>query len=111
MRAAVMRETRLVVDTIVEPEPGNGAVSIPSLSCGICGSDLHALKHGAELVQSLCELDTPNPLERSRDVVMGRELCAEVPTGLPPRTCARSCPIRFSELSRFRPGPPGTPGH
>jgi threonine dehydrogenase-like Zn-dependent dehydrogenase len=78
MRAAVMRGTRLVVDTVADPEPGAGEVLVRSLACGICGSDLHALKYGSELAQSMREVGTPRVLDTSRDVVMGHEFCAEV---------------------------------
>jgi len=42
MRAAVMRDHRLVVDTVDDPHPGIGQVVVKTLACGICGSDLHA---------------------------------------------------------------------
>ena len=50
MRAAVMRNQRLVVDTVPDPTPGPSEVVVKTLACGICGSDLHALKHAAKLV-------------------------------------------------------------
>ena len=43
MRAVVARNKELVVETIADPSPGPGQVVVKSLSCGICGSDLHAL--------------------------------------------------------------------
>src|SRR5262245_44486064 len=46
MRAAIMRGKQLVVDDLPLPEPGPGEVLVRTLACGICGSDLHALKHG-----------------------------------------------------------------
>jgi len=46
MRAAVMRNKKLVVDDIATPAPGPGEALVKTLACGICGSDLHALKHG-----------------------------------------------------------------
>ena len=45
MRAAVMRDRKLVVADVPMPEPGPGDVLVRTLACGICGSDLHALKH------------------------------------------------------------------
>jgi threonine dehydrogenase-like Zn-dependent dehydrogenase len=50
MRAAVMRERRLVVDEVPEPVPGPGQVLVKTLACGICGSDLHALEHADQMV-------------------------------------------------------------
>ena len=48
MRAAVMREAQLVVDTVPDPEPGPGEMLVRTLACGICGSDLHALAPRAQ---------------------------------------------------------------
>jgi threonine dehydrogenase-like Zn-dependent dehydrogenase len=45
MRAAVMRDRKLVVAEVPVPEPGPGEVLVRTLACGICGSDLHALRH------------------------------------------------------------------
>ena len=52
MRAAVMRDHRLVVEEIDAPEPRAGEVLAKTLACGICGSDLHALKHTERLIES-----------------------------------------------------------
>jgi threonine dehydrogenase-like Zn-dependent dehydrogenase len=78
MRAAVMREGRLVVDTIADPTPGPGEVLVKTLACGICGSDLHALKFAPQLVESARESGMPFQLDVARDVVMGHEFCAEI---------------------------------
>ncbi|HVO26012.1 MAG TPA: zinc-binding dehydrogenase [Candidatus Margulisiibacteriota bacterium] len=78
MRAAVMRSSQLVVDTIPDPVPHEGEVLVKTLACGICGSDLHALKHAAKLVEVAKETGAPFQLDLTRDVVMGHEFCAEV---------------------------------
>lgn len=78
MRAAVMRNAQLVLDTVPDPVPGSGEILVKTLQCGICGSDLHALKHAARLVEVARETGTPFTLDPSRDVVMGHEFCAEV---------------------------------
>src|SRR5512140_104822 len=78
MRAAVMRSSKLVVDTIPDPEPGPGEVLVKTLACGICGSDLHALKHADKLVESAIESGVPFTMDVKRDIVMGHEFCAEV---------------------------------
>ena len=41
MRAAVLRQGRIVVDDVPEPQPGPGQVLVETIACGICGSDLH----------------------------------------------------------------------
>jgi threonine dehydrogenase-like Zn-dependent dehydrogenase len=78
MRAAVMRNARLVVDTVPDPVPGEGEVLVKTLACGICGSDLHALKHADKMVEAARETGAPFSLDLARDVVMGHEFCAEV---------------------------------
>lgn len=78
MRAAVMRNRQIVVDTVPDPEPGPGEVLVKTLACGICGSDLHALVHADKMVQAARDTDTPFNLDPARDVVMGHEFCAEV---------------------------------
>src|SRR5262245_22166398 len=78
MRAAVMRGGRLVVDRVADPVPGPGEVLVKTLACGICGSDLHALKHAPRLVDAARESGVPFTLDPSRDVVMRHEFCAEV---------------------------------
>jgi threonine dehydrogenase-like Zn-dependent dehydrogenase len=78
MRAAVMREGRLVVDTLSDPAPGPGEVLVKTLACGICGSDLHALKHAPKLALAARDAGMPFSMDPARDVVMGHEFCAEI---------------------------------
>lgn len=78
MRAAVMRGSKIVVDTVPDPEPQTGEVLVRTVACGICGSDLHALKHGEQMVEAAREAQVPFVMDLSRDVVMGHEFCAEV---------------------------------
>ncbi len=83
MRAAVMRHGTLVADEVPDPVPGDGQLLVRSLACGICGSDLHALKHGAEFAALG---GVGEPLDLSRDVIMGHEFCVEVLEGGPGTT-------------------------
>ena len=78
MRAAVMRQSHLVVDTVPDPEPRESEVLVRTLACGICGSDLHFLKHADKMIEAARESSLPFSLETTRDVVMGHEFCAEV---------------------------------
>ncbi len=79
MRAAVMRSGRIVAAEVPEPTPGPGQVLVKTLACGICGSDLHALKHGEQMVRVSREVDAwAFVMDLSRDVVMGHEFCAEI---------------------------------
>jgi len=72
MRAAAMREQKLVVKDVEEPTPGPGQVLVETLACGICGSDLHVLQRG--------EIGSgeESPIDPNRDLVMGHEFSARV---------------------------------
>ena len=78
MRAAVMRGSKIVVDTVPDPEPLAGEILVRTLACGICGSDLHALEHGDLMVEASREAGAPTVMDLGRDVVMGHEFCAEI---------------------------------
>jgi threonine dehydrogenase-like Zn-dependent dehydrogenase len=78
MRAAVMRSQRLVVADLPLPQAGPGEVLVKTLACGICGSDLHALKHAERFVEASRRAGSVFTMDLSRDVVMGHEFCAEI---------------------------------
>ncbi len=78
MRAAVMRDRKIVTDTLPDPEPQTGEVLVRTIACGICGSDLHALKHTDLMVEAAKESGAPFVMDPNRDVVMGHEFCAEI---------------------------------
>jgi threonine dehydrogenase-like Zn-dependent dehydrogenase len=78
MRAAVMRSRKLVVADIPLPDPGPGEVLVKTLACGICGSDLHALKHAERFVENARRAGGRFVMDLERDVVMGHEFCAEI---------------------------------
>src|SRR5947207_14464059 len=77
MRAAVMRDRKLIVADVPVPTPGSGEVLVRTLACGICGSDLHALKHAEEFVETSRRAGG-RPLDLGRDAVMGDEFCGEI---------------------------------
>ena len=77
MRAAVMRDRTLVVADVPVPQPGPGEVLVRTLACGICGSDLHALKHAEKFVETERRAGL-RVMDLGRDVVMGHEFCAEI---------------------------------
>jgi threonine dehydrogenase-like Zn-dependent dehydrogenase len=78
MRAVVMRDRKLVVADVPAPQPGPGEVLVRTLACGICGSDLHALKHADRFVETARRAGNPRVMDLGRDVVMGHEFCAEI---------------------------------
>ncbi len=78
MRAAVMRDQKLVVDDVPTPQPGPGEVLVKTLACGICGSDLHTLKHAQKLVEISEQSGGAFNMDLTRDIVMGHEFCVEV---------------------------------
>jgi threonine dehydrogenase-like Zn-dependent dehydrogenase len=92
MRAVVMRNSKLVVDTVADPVPGPNEALVRTLACGICGSDLHALEHADRMVEAARESGAPSFMDPARDVVLGHEFCVEV--------------VEFgpSTTSRLRPG-------
>jgi threonine dehydrogenase-like Zn-dependent dehydrogenase len=73
-----MRDSKLVVEDVSMPEPGEGEVLVKTLACGICGSDLHALKYGQQMVDTSVETGGSFSMDLTRDVVMGHEFCAEI---------------------------------
>jgi len=80
MRAAIMRNAKIVVDTVPEPEPLAGEVLVSIHACGICGSDLSALKYGDLMVEASIEAGVPpaSVMDLTKDVYMGHEFCAEI---------------------------------
>jgi threonine dehydrogenase-like Zn-dependent dehydrogenase len=90
MRAAVMSNWQLRIDDIDVPTAGPGQVLTKVLSCGICGSDLHLLRHGEESRRLSDEIAAEQRAEGiepessammfdpAGDLVMGHEFCCEV---------------------------------
>lgn len=112
MRACVMREHRLVVDEVADPRPELGQVLVRTLACGICGSDLHFLRHADamsamtdEMLPSMGELGglVTTQIDLSRDIIMGHEFCGEVletgpdTVGPPPGTLVVSIPVLLAD--------------
>jgi threonine dehydrogenase-like Zn-dependent dehydrogenase len=98
MRAVVMRDRTLQVAEVPVPAPGPGEVLVRTLACGICGSDLHALKHAERFVEAARRAGNPSPMDLARDVVMGHEFCAEIVEHGP--ETARALPVGARVCSR-----------
>ena len=77
MRAAVLRERKLIAGEVPEPPaPGPGQVLVETIACGICGSDVHMYQHIDRLVEQSRQAGTP--LAAGGDLVMGHEFSARV---------------------------------
>lgn len=78
MRAAIACAGRLDVRDVDDPVPSAGDALVRVRACGICGSDLHALRHGALMVEQAGAAGLPLTFDPSRDHIMGHEFSAEV---------------------------------
>jgi threonine dehydrogenase-like Zn-dependent dehydrogenase len=110
MRAAALKSGQIYVrDDVPEPEPAFGQILVQVKACGICGSDLHFAKHGADMlaltkeVQGMPEMGLGGPdIDLDQDVYMGHEFSAEVleigpdTVGPAPGTLVTSIPILFT---------------
>jgi threonine dehydrogenase-like Zn-dependent dehydrogenase len=69
-------------DDVAEPVPGPGQVLVGVKACGICGSDLHFAKHGADVLELNDQIEGFGGggmnIDLDRDVFMGHEFSAEV---------------------------------
>lgn len=90
MRAAVVRDCRIVVEQRPMPVPGPGEVLVRTRACGICGSDLHLFEHGAEMMRMAERLGV-QPDNLTDGLVMGHEFVAEI-VGFGPDT-RRELPV------------------
>ena len=112
MRAAVMRNRTLVLADVPAPKPGAGEVLVRTLACGICGSDLHALKHADKFVETSRRAGNPFVMDLGRDVVMGHEFCAEIVDHGPETTRALKAGTRVcSRPTLLRPTGPQSIGY
>jgi 2-desacetyl-2-hydroxyethyl bacteriochlorophyllide A dehydrogenase len=78
MKAAIMRDGKIVVDEIPELTPSSGQVLVETIACGICGSDLHAIKQPKAAVEAITLDGMPPPYDPEKDVVMGHEFSARI---------------------------------
>ena len=105
MRSAVLRNGAMFVrDDVDDPTPGPGEVLVEVAACGICGSDLHFAKFGAEMMEVGARMEGTvdlgrTPPDLAQDVFMGHEFCGTVldlgpsTDGPAPGTVVTSVPI------------------
>ncbi len=78
MRAVVMRDSRLVIDELPDPEPGPGEILVRTLACGICSADVRTLGDAQGWIDQVEDWGESDALDPSRDLVLGHEFCGEV---------------------------------
>lgn len=78
MKGVILRGGKLVVDELAEPAPGPGQVLVETHACGICGTDLHALRHMRDFLDGLRRSGGPLPTDPDRDIAFGHEFCGEI---------------------------------
>jgi threonine dehydrogenase-like Zn-dependent dehydrogenase len=88
----------MIVDEVPDPVPQFGQVLVRTVACGICGSDLHFVKHGHKMIELSQDTGLPAQIDLGKDVFMGHEFCSEVldfgpdTTGPKPGTLVVSIP-------------------
>ena len=80
MKTIMMRDQRVHVEEAPRPEPGPGQVLVRSLACGICGSDLHIVRHAKDIFDFYQEIGVMPADADTGDLAisLGHEFCAEV---------------------------------
>jgi threonine dehydrogenase-like Zn-dependent dehydrogenase len=79
MRAAILRDGRMLVDEVPDPVPGPGQVLLETIACGICGSDLHCARHARSFTAAAKASGmTLFDFDPDRDLVMGHEFSGRV---------------------------------
>ena len=78
MRAVVCHESKLGVEDVPDPVPGPGQVLLEVVRGGICGSDLHALKHADQLADLASGIGYHHLMRPHESVVMGHEFSGRV---------------------------------
>ena len=80
MKSIMMRDSRVMLEDAPMPEPGPGQVLVKSLACGICGSDLHLVRHSQDIFEFYREVGVipPNSDAAGLEISLGHEFCAEV---------------------------------
>ena len=78
MRAAVARRGQMVVDDVADPVAASGEALVAVRACGICGSDLHTLRHAHSMLALASMTGAEDAFDPDADFVMGHEFCGEV---------------------------------
>ena len=120
MKSIMMRDSRVLLEDTPIPEPGPGQVLVKSLACGICGSDLHLVRHSQEIFEFYREIGVIPAESDSRglEINLGHEFCAEIVSFGPDTSQQRNTgdrvtavPMLLTEQGQLGVGvTPGVPG-
>ncbi|GAA4832494.1 hypothetical protein GCM10023201_20610 [Actinomycetospora corticicola] len=78
MRSVLMQDREVRVAEVPDPEPGPGEVVVDVLACGVCGSDLHCVAHGADVNAATRNALGVELMDLSRPVSFGHEFVGAV---------------------------------
>ena len=78
MQAVVRRGGQLICAEVADPVPGPGQVLLRTLTCGICGSDLHVHAHAERRAEVARRAGRANPVDPAKDLIFGHEFCGQV---------------------------------
>ncbi|MFB4316675.1 zinc-binding dehydrogenase [Actinomadura sp. 21ATH] len=77
MRAVLTKDRTMVVTEVPDPEPQEGQLLVRTLACGICGSDLHALRD-PDAFMATTRRSGGTPYDPRDGLVFGHEFAAEI---------------------------------
>ncbi|REE99188.1 zinc-binding dehydrogenase [Thermomonospora umbrina] len=77
MRAALTKDSTMVVTEVPDPVPQEGQLLVRTLACGICGSDLHALSDPDAFMETTRRAGG-TPYDPRDGLVFGHEFSAEI---------------------------------
>lgn len=114
MRAVTCQDAVLDVVEVPDLRPEKGQLLLRVLRCGICGSDLHARHHAAELAEATVASGYDGIMRPGEQIVFGHEFVGEVvdgARGFPSGAHVVALPMRraggeihMTGLSRHAPG-------
>ena len=80
MKSIMMRDSSVLLEDTPMPEPGPGQVLVKSLACGICGSDIHLVRHSRDIFEFYREIGVipPESDAQGLEINLGHEFCAEI---------------------------------
>lgn len=78
MKAVVLKDGLIGLTEMDVPAPGEGQVRVRTLTCGICGTDLHARHHVHDFLDGLRRSGTPLATDATKPIVFGHEFCGEI---------------------------------